>query len=118
MNVELSQKVVLIFTPIDKKYQDAFTHYAPPLGLVALENFLFCHGITIKILDGSIVYTKEDIISYLLKEKRNLFHLSSLSFTSRYKLSNSSTKDLYSPFLNFLVFVINVYLTPLSAFIE
>ena len=69
MNVELSQKVVLIFTPIDKKYQDAFTHYAPPLGLVALENFLFCHGITIKILDGSIVYTKEDIISYLLKEK-------------------------------------------------
>lgn len=48
MNVELSQKVVLIFTPIDKKYQDAFTHYAPPLGLVALENFYFVMGLQLR----------------------------------------------------------------------
>jgi len=32
--------VCLIFTPIDIKYKDALTHFVPPLGLVALENYI------------------------------------------------------------------------------
>ena len=60
---------LLIFTPIDHKYQDALTHYAPSLGLVALENYLFSYNYRVKIIDGSVCYSKKEIISYLLREK-------------------------------------------------
>ena len=62
-------EAVLIFTPIDYKYKDADTHYAPSLGLVAIENYLFSHGKSIKLLDGSVVYSKNEILNYLNKKK-------------------------------------------------
>lgn len=67
-----SAEVTLIFTPIDNRYQDALTHYAPSLGLVALENYLFCNNIPVTIIDGSVVYSKDEIITYLLN-KRPMF---------------------------------------------
>ncbi len=66
-----SPSAVLIFTPIDKKYQDALSHYAPPLGLVALENYLFKNDISVKIIDGSVIYSQEEIIAYLLEKQPN-----------------------------------------------
>ncbi len=65
----LQNKVFFIFTPIDTKYQDALTHYAPSLGLVALENYLYIHNISVEIIDGSVIYSKEEIIDLLLREK-------------------------------------------------
>lgn len=67
--IQKTDDVALIFTPIDDKYQDAFTHYAPSLGLVALENYLFAHGVTSVVLDGSVVYNTDEIINWLLKTK-------------------------------------------------
>jgi radical SAM superfamily enzyme YgiQ (UPF0313 family) len=66
--------IFLIFTPIDYKYQDALTHFAPPLGLIALENYLLSKNSTlnITILDGSTNYTVDDIINIIEKEKPSL----------------------------------------------
>jgi|GEM_PF-2915474 len=65
----MNSDAVLIFTPIDYKYKDADTHYAPSLGLVALENYLFSNGKTIDILDGSVVYSQNEILAYITKYK-------------------------------------------------
>ena len=63
--------ICLVFTPIDKKYKDALTHYAPPLGLVALANFVHTRNpnVRITILDGSVVSSMEDIFSFIEQEK-------------------------------------------------
>lgn len=64
-----SGDAILIFTPIDTKYQDALTHYAPSLGLVAIENYLFCRQFSVSIIDGSVQFSKDEIITYLLTKK-------------------------------------------------
>lgn len=66
--------IFLIFTPIDHKYQDALTHFAPPLGLIALENYLLSKdpNLNITILDGSVNYTVDEIINIIQKEKPSL----------------------------------------------
>jgi len=61
--------ITLIFTPIDYKYKDADTHYAPSLGLIALENFLYNNGKSVSILDGSTIYDMNAIEDYLVKNK-------------------------------------------------
>lgn len=65
----MKENAVLIFTPIDKKYKDADTHFAPPLGLAALENYLFQYGFNVTIIDGSVKYTFDEIKSILLSSK-------------------------------------------------
>lgn len=61
--------IVLIFTPIDYYYKDADTHYAPPLGLVAIENYLYIHNIKATILDGSVVFNQKQILDFLKETK-------------------------------------------------
>lgn len=68
-NTILKTDVALVFTPIDGKYQDALTHYAPSLGLIALENFLYPRGISSTILDGSVVFSQDRLIAWLLETK-------------------------------------------------
>ena len=67
----MSCHVCLVFTPIDKKYKDALTHYSPPLGLVALANFIHSMDADVKIsiLDGSVMYSIEQIIEFIEHEK-------------------------------------------------
>lgn len=67
--MDIQQDAVLIFTPIDYKYKDALTHYAPSLGLVALENYLFVRGHHVTIIDGSVVFTLDEIIDWLQVNK-------------------------------------------------
>lgn len=64
-----NNNAVLIFTPIDYRYKDADTHYAPPLGLVTIENYLYLHNIQATILDGSVVFSQYEIIDILEKTK-------------------------------------------------
>jgi len=63
----MNKHICLVFSPIDLKYQDAKTHYAPPLGLVALENHISrtCQNIKVTILDGSVTYSIQDIIRFI-----------------------------------------------------
>lgn len=63
----MHQNICLVFSPIDKEYQDATTHYAPPLGLVALANHLAaaCPDVEVTILDGSVVHDIEAICHYI-----------------------------------------------------
>ncbi|WP_025692160.1 B12-binding domain-containing radical SAM protein [Paenibacillus zanthoxyli] len=70
----MSKHVALIFTPIDKRYKDALTHYAPSLGLIALENYLrkYSPNTRISIIDGSVSHTMDDIIHFLYKEKPDI----------------------------------------------
>ena len=63
------ENAVFIFTPIDKKYKDADTHFAPPLGLVALENYLIQHSFHVTIIDGSVKYTLDEIKRLLITSK-------------------------------------------------
>ena len=65
----MKKDIVLIFTPIDYRYKDAETHYAPPLGLIAIENYLHTHNRECTILDGSVVYSKKEILDILKKYK-------------------------------------------------
>ena len=68
------EHLALIFTPIDKKYKDADTHYAPSLGLVSLENYMKANhpDFRIDILDGSVTHSMEDIQEYISKEKPDI----------------------------------------------
>ena len=68
----MENEIVLIFTPIDHYYKDADTHYAPPLGLVAIENFLYEHDVKCRILDGSVVYSQKEILDILKETKPKL----------------------------------------------
>lgn len=68
----MSNEIFLIFTPIDYYYKDADTHYAPPLGLVAIENYLYVHNVKSVILDGSVVYNQKEILNILKKTKPTL----------------------------------------------
>jgi len=62
--------VCLIFTPIDRKYRNAF-QYTPPLGLVALENFIHRLNpkVRITILDGGPIHSLDEIIEFIEKER-------------------------------------------------
>lgn len=68
----MENEIVLIFTPIDHHYKDADTHYAPPLGLVAIENYLYVHNVESKILDGSVIFSQTEILNILKKTKPKL----------------------------------------------
>ncbi len=70
----MKEHIALIFTPIDIKYKDALTHYAPPLGLVALANYIGekLPEVKISILDGSVVHSLESIIEFIENEKPDI----------------------------------------------
>ncbi|AAK79046.1 radical SAM superfamily enzyme YgiQ (UPF0313 family) [Clostridium acetobutylicum] len=70
----MKKHIALIFTPINKKYKDALTHYAPPLGLVALANYISerLQNVRISILDGSVTHSMEDIIKFIEDEKPDI----------------------------------------------
>ena len=71
----MKSKVLIGFTPIDKKYQDSKSHFAPPLGLIALENYVEERRpgeINITILDGSILYTVNDFCAFIDEEKPDI----------------------------------------------
>ena len=59
--------VCLIFTPIDHTYRDAATHFSPPLGLVALENYIKqkLPNVKVSILDGSVVHSMDEILKFI-----------------------------------------------------
>lgn len=61
----------LIFSPIDNKYKDALTHFAPPLGLVTIHNYILsvCPGISISILDGSVTHNIKTIKEFISENK-------------------------------------------------
>lgn len=61
----------LIFSPIDKHYRDAMSHFAPPLGLIALANYVEARdsNIRISILDGSVTHTLDEILTFIEEEK-------------------------------------------------
>lgn len=63
--------VCLVFTPIDPHYQDALTHYAPPLGLVALANYLDRENpdCRVSILDGSVAFDQRQIEDFIVTER-------------------------------------------------
>uniref|UniRef100_UPI004056DAC4 B12-binding domain-containing radical SAM protein n=1 Tax=Agathobacter sp. TaxID=2021311 RepID=UPI004056DAC4 len=65
----MASDIALIFTPIDYYYKDADTHYAPPLGLVSIENYLHTHNIESMILDGSVVFDQQQILDILGEQK-------------------------------------------------
>jgi len=50
----MDETAILIFTPIDYNYKDADTHYAPSLGLVSIENYLYHHQVIICIVKNGI----------------------------------------------------------------
>lgn len=70
----MNKHVCLIFSPIDYYYQDALTHFAPPLGLVALANYIKREepDCRVTILDGSVTDNKETICSFISKEKPDI----------------------------------------------
>lgn len=70
----MKEHIALVFTPIDKQYKDALTHYAPPLGLVALANYIKeqLPNIRISILDGSVIHSMNDIIKFVDNEKPDI----------------------------------------------
>jgi anaerobic magnesium-protoporphyrin IX monomethyl ester cyclase len=72
--MKMKEHIALIFTPIDKRYKDALTHYAPPLGLIALANYIQekLPNVKISILDGSVSHSMDDIIDFIEKEKPNI----------------------------------------------
>ncbi|OQW92502.1 MAG: radical SAM protein [Thiotrichaceae bacterium IS1] len=84
----MNKHLCLVFTPIDKIYQDALTHYAPPLGLVALANYVsvVCPDTKVSILDGSVTHTMADIISFIEKEKPDIVGQSVQLISYRYAL--------------------------------
>ena len=90
----MAYDIVLIFTPIDYHYKDADTHYAPPLGLVAIENYLHIHNIESTILDGSVVFSQEAILD-VLKEKKPKFVGQSVQLIS-YKNALEIAKFVHS----------------------
>lgn len=65
------QSLFLIFTPIDRRYKDADTHYSPSLSLVSLKNYLSktLPELSITLLDGSVVFSKEAIIERIERER-------------------------------------------------
>lgn len=70
----MKEHIALVFTPIDKQYKDALTHYAPPLGLVALANYIKekLPDVRISILDGSVIHSMNDIIKFIESEKPDI----------------------------------------------
>jgi len=67
----MEKHVCLVFTPVDQTYQDALTHYGPPLGLIALVNHLqrSLPTLRISILDGSVTHGTPEIIAFIEKER-------------------------------------------------
>lgn len=65
------KSLFLIFTPIDQRYKDADTHYSPSLTLVSLLNYLTIHfpDLDIKLLDGSIIFTQEEILAEIERSR-------------------------------------------------
>lgn len=61
----------LVFSPIDDHYRDAMSHFAPPLGLVSLANYIQARdsNIRISILDGSVTHTLDQILTFIEEEK-------------------------------------------------
>lgn len=71
----MGKHLCLIHTPMDAKYKDASTHYyAPPLGLIALTNYVAekCPDTRVSVLDGDIVHTMGDILAFIEKEKPDI----------------------------------------------
>lgn len=68
------EHICLVFSPIDRSYQDAMTHYGPPLGLVALANHLYREfpGLRISILDGSVTHTTAEMLDFIERERPDL----------------------------------------------
>jgi len=72
--MSLEKHLCLIFTPIDKYYRDALTHFAPPLGLVSIANYVKSMepNVKITILDGSVTHCMNEIIEFIYKEKPDI----------------------------------------------
>lgn len=71
----MKERILLVFSPIDKKYQDAKSHFAPPLGLIALKNYVeerHHDEVVITILDGSVLHTVDDACAFIDKEKPDI----------------------------------------------
>ncbi len=72
--VSRKKHLCLVFSPIDKYYRDAMTHFAPPLGLISLANYIQSKDsdIRISILDGSVTHTLEDVLEFIEQEKPDI----------------------------------------------
>lgn len=70
----MNKHICLIFSPIDHYYQDALTHFAPPLGLVALSNYIKQEepDCKVTILDGSVSHNVESICSFISRERPDI----------------------------------------------
>lgn len=70
----MGKHICLIFSPIDHYYQDALSHFAPPLGIVALANYIKQEepDCRVTILDGSVMHDVESICSFISREKPDI----------------------------------------------